>query len=183
MKEIETIEIGGIEDFLREMVPQLGFQRIPVYRGQASDRWKLFPPLFREAVARTEFSSWSELEAAFLIGLKQRGLGALGYEPATELEWLAQGAHHGLPTRFSNWTENALVALGLLYGKAGTLNMADLSQKILLVENETIVNLTALFFLIGFGIKSAVFPLYFWLPSSYHTPRCCLPKSLHNGTI
>lgn len=111
MREIETIEIGGIEDFLREMVPQLGFQRIPVYRGQASDRWKLFPPLFREAVARTEFSSWSELEAAFLIGLKQRGLGALGYEPATELEWLAQGAHHGLPTRFSNWTENALVAL------------------------------------------------------------------------
>lgn len=63
-----------------------------------------------------------------------------------------------------------LTGVGILYGITGTLNMADLSLKILLVENQAIVNLTALFFLIGFGIKSAVFPLYFWLPSSYHTP-------------
>jgi len=111
MREIETVEIGGLEDFIQEIIPQLGFQRIPVYRGQASSAWKLFPPLFREEVAKTEFKSWSELESAFLIGLKQRGRGELGYEPSTELEWLAQGAHHGLPTRFSNWTEKALVAL------------------------------------------------------------------------
>lgn len=63
-----------------------------------------------------------------------------------------------------------LTGIGILYGITGTLNMADLSLKILLVENQSIVNLTALFFLIGFGIKSALFPLYFWLPSSYHTP-------------
>ncbi|RZJ76266.1 MAG: Na+/H+ antiporter subunit D [Flavobacterium sp.] len=63
-----------------------------------------------------------------------------------------------------------LTGIGILYGITGTLNMADLSVKIPLVENQTIVNLTAIFFLIGFGIKSAVFPLYFWLPSSYHTP-------------
>ena len=63
-----------------------------------------------------------------------------------------------------------LTGIGILYGITGTLNMADLSLKILLVENQSIVNLTALFFLVGFGIKSALFPLYFWLPSSYHTP-------------
>ena len=63
-----------------------------------------------------------------------------------------------------------LTGIGILYGITGTLNMADLSGKIPLVENQTVVNLTAIFFLIGFGIKSAVFPLYFWLPSSYHTP-------------
>lgn len=63
-----------------------------------------------------------------------------------------------------------LTGIGILYGITGTLNMADLSGKIQLVENQSIVNLTAMFFLIGFGIKSAVFPLYFWLPSSYHTP-------------
>lgn len=63
-----------------------------------------------------------------------------------------------------------LTGIGILYGITGTLNMADLSLKILLVENRAVVNLTAMFFLIGFGIKSAVFPLYFWLPSSYHTP-------------
>jgi multicomponent Na+:H+ antiporter subunit D len=63
-----------------------------------------------------------------------------------------------------------LTGIGILYGITGTLNMADLSLKVQLVENQSIVNLTAMFFLIGFGIKSAVFPLYFWLPSSYHTP-------------
>lgn len=63
-----------------------------------------------------------------------------------------------------------LTGVGLLYGITGSLNMADLALKIPEVENQSIVNLTAMFFLIGFGIKSAVFPLYFWLPSSYHTP-------------
>jgi multicomponent Na+:H+ antiporter subunit D len=63
-----------------------------------------------------------------------------------------------------------LTAIGILYGLTGTLNMADLSLKVALVENRELVNITALFFFVGFGIKSAVFPLYFWLPSSYHTP-------------
>lgn len=111
MREIETVEIAGMEEFLQEMVPLLGFQRMPVYRGQALSDWKLLPALFREEVARTEFKSWADLEAAFLMGLKQRGRGDLGQEPATELEWMSIGSHHGLPTRLSSWSENALVAL------------------------------------------------------------------------
>lgn len=63
-----------------------------------------------------------------------------------------------------------LTGIGILYGITGTLNMADLSIKIAALENRNLVNITALFFIIGFGIKAAVFPLYFWLPSSYHTP-------------
>ena len=63
-----------------------------------------------------------------------------------------------------------LTALGVLYGLTGTLNMADLSQKIVLLENQALVEICAVLFLVGFGIKSAVFPLYFWLPASYHTP-------------
>ncbi len=63
-----------------------------------------------------------------------------------------------------------LTAIGILYGITGTLNMADLSLKVAAIENKGLVSVTALLFFIGFGIKSAVFPLYFWLPSSYHTP-------------
>ncbi len=63
-----------------------------------------------------------------------------------------------------------LTGIGILYGITGSLNMADLALKIPQVQNQSIVNLTSMFFLVGFGIKSAVFPLYFWLPSSYHTP-------------
>lgn len=63
-----------------------------------------------------------------------------------------------------------LTAIAILYGLVGTLNMADLSIKLAQVENRALVNSTAILFFVGFGIKSAVFPLYFWLPSSYHTP-------------
>ncbi len=63
-----------------------------------------------------------------------------------------------------------LTAIGILYGLVGTLNMADLSLKVPNVENKVLVQLVALLFFTGFGIKSALFPLYFWLPSSYHTP-------------
>ncbi len=48
--------------------------------------------------------------------------------------------------------------------------MADLSIRIREFHNQSLIDIAAIFFLLGFGIKSAVFPLYYWLPSSYHTP-------------
>lgn len=63
-----------------------------------------------------------------------------------------------------------LTAVAILYGLTGSLNMADLSLKMAKIDNRGLVNITGLLFFLGFGIKSAVFPLYFWLPSSYHTP-------------
>jgi multicomponent Na+:H+ antiporter subunit D len=50
------------------------------------------------------------------------------------------------------------------------LNMADLSAKIEQVNSPGLVLSLAMLFLIAFGIKGAVFPLFFWLPASYHTP-------------
>ena len=64
-----------------------------------------------------------------------------------------------------------LSALGLLYALAGTLNMADLAQKFSTTAQPLgLVTTLAILFLIAFGIKAAVFPLFFWLPASYHTP-------------
>lgn len=63
-----------------------------------------------------------------------------------------------------------LSAAGILYGIAGTLNMADLSGRLLEVAPSGIVVTVAMMFLVAFGIKSAMFPLFFWLPASYHTP-------------
>lgn len=67
-----------------------------------------------------------------------------------------------------------LTGLGILYGLAGTLNMADLAGKVAAIDNRTLVDVCALFFLIGFGIKAAIFPMYFWLPDSYHTPPAAI---------
>ncbi|MBK5926345.1 Na+/H+ antiporter subunit D [Rhodobaculum claviforme] len=63
-----------------------------------------------------------------------------------------------------------LSGIGLLYGLTGTLNMADLRGAVAAVENQGLVTVIAMMFMVGFGVKAAVFPLFFWLPASYHTP-------------
>jgi multicomponent Na+:H+ antiporter subunit D len=66
-----------------------------------------------------------------------------------------------------------LAALGILYGMAGTLNMADLAAKFSQIEgasSKALLSALAVLFLSAFGIKAAIFPLFFWLPASYHTP-------------
>lgn len=63
-----------------------------------------------------------------------------------------------------------LTAIAMVYGLTGSLNMADVSVKMAQIEHQNLVDVTAILFLIGFGIKAAVFPFYFWLPASYHTP-------------
>lgn len=63
-----------------------------------------------------------------------------------------------------------LIAAGLTYGVAGTLNMAQLAERLADVNSPGITTLLAGIFLIAFGIKTAIFPLFFWLPAAYHTP-------------
>ena len=63
-----------------------------------------------------------------------------------------------------------LSAIGLLYGLAGTLNMADLAVKLPQLDSPERVTVIATLFMVSFGIKAAAFPLFFWLPASYHTP-------------
>ncbi|MEW6299666.1 MAG: Na+/H+ antiporter subunit D [Thermodesulfobacteriota bacterium] len=63
-----------------------------------------------------------------------------------------------------------LTAVGILYGIAGTLNMADLSRVLSAGTRPGLTGAVAMLFVVAFGIKAAVFPLFFWLPASYHTP-------------
>ena len=62
-----------------------------------------------------------------------------------------------------------LLAVALLYGATGTLNMADLARIMPTLEPSATLTVSALLFLAGFGIKAGYFPLFFWLPASYHT--------------
>ena len=64
-----------------------------------------------------------------------------------------------------------LCGVGLLYGKLGTLNMADISVRMAESDDAFLVNSSAMLLLTAFGIKAAIFPFFFWLPASYHTPR------------
>ena len=65
-----------------------------------------------------------------------------------------------------------LAGVGVIYGIAHTLNMAHLSQRLALAgeTDPWLVVAASVLLLLSFGLKAAVFPLYFWLPASYHTP-------------
>ena len=62
-----------------------------------------------------------------------------------------------------------LFALGSLYAETGTLNMADLADRVALIgEGGTVgIRVAAVLLILVFAIKAALAPLHFWLPSSY----------------
>ena len=64
-----------------------------------------------------------------------------------------------------------LIATGFLYGVYGTLNMADISQIVTGTEFTGSLMIISGLYLVAFSMKAAAFPLYFWLPASYHTPK------------
>lgn len=62
-----------------------------------------------------------------------------------------------------------LIAAGIFYGIAGTLNMVDLARFIAQAEGDQLFLLEAAgaLLMMVFGLKAAFFPLYFWLPRAY----------------
>lgn len=62
-----------------------------------------------------------------------------------------------------------LIALGLLYGLTGTLNMADLAQRVpsLGPDRAPLVHSAALLLLVVFCVKAALLPLNFWMHDTY----------------
>jgi multicomponent Na+:H+ antiporter subunit D len=67
-----------------------------------------------------------------------------------------------------------LTAIGLLYGQAGTLNFADLARAWPERHTPGLDAALSMLFLTAFGIKAGLFPLFFWLPASYHAPPAAI---------
>lgn len=64
-----------------------------------------------------------------------------------------------------------LTGLGILYAETGTLNMADMAVILREGNLSYTVMTSAMLLLVAFGMKAAVFPVFSWLPASYHTPK------------
>lgn len=62
-----------------------------------------------------------------------------------------------------------LFALGTIYAVTGTLNMADLAEKVATLPDgdSALIRVGAVLLLLVFAIKAAVLPLHFWLPATY----------------
>ena len=62
-----------------------------------------------------------------------------------------------------------LAAIALLYGLTGTLNLADMGVRLRTLEPTAALHAGAWLLALGFLMKSGAFPLFAWLPASYHT--------------
>lgn len=60
-----------------------------------------------------------------------------------------------------------LIGIALIYGKLGTLNMLDASQTLGTIGMTSVMALSVLFFLIGYGVEAEIFPLNLWAPDVY----------------
>ncbi len=62
-----------------------------------------------------------------------------------------------------------LIAAGLFYGVAGTLNMADLGRFVAQAEGDQLflLEVAGTLLMLVFGLKAAFLPLHFWLPRAY----------------
>ena len=71
-----------------------------------------------------------------------------------------------------------LTGIALLYGEAGTLDMANLAAILRGHSPSITLTASACLLLAGFGLKAGLFPLFFWLPASYHTAPISVTAAL-----
>ncbi|MEP9385632.1 Na+/H+ antiporter subunit D [Mesorhizobium sp. KR9-304] len=93
------------------------------------------------------------------------GLLILGSEPAQ----IDGATKYGILNLLA--TALFLIATAYLYGAFGTLNMADIAVKAAGLRGSAPLMTIATLYLLAFGMKAAAFPVNFWLPAAYHTPR------------
>jgi multicomponent Na+:H+ antiporter subunit D len=60
-----------------------------------------------------------------------------------------------------------VIGVGLLYLVTGTLNFADMAERLRAVEDQRPVLAGLAFITVGIGLKMALFPLHQWLPNAY----------------
>ena len=60
-----------------------------------------------------------------------------------------------------------IIGVGLLYQMTGTLNIADISQRLPEVVGIKTVMVAFAFMTVGIGLKLGLFPLHVWLPNAY----------------
>ena len=60
-----------------------------------------------------------------------------------------------------------VLGVGFLYAMTGTLNMADLAERVRAYDSNPAIIVAYAFLVVGASIKLALFPLHLWLPNAY----------------
>ncbi|MGI8316066.1 Na+/H+ antiporter subunit D [Halobacillus mangrovi] len=64
-----------------------------------------------------------------------------------------------------------VTTISFLYSVVGTVNMAQIAERVQEVEQRGVLTTIAIMFFFVFATKAAVFPLYYWLPRPYISPN------------
>lgn len=74
-----------------------------------------------------------------------------------------------------------LISVGLLYVMTGTLNIADMAERLTTVQDSRTIATALAFFTVGVCLKFGLFPLHYWLPDAY-TYAPSVVSALLSGT-
>lgn len=64
-----------------------------------------------------------------------------------------------------------VTAVAFLYGVVGTVNMAQIAERVQEVEQKGVLTAIGILLFFVFATKAALFPLYYWMPKSYIVPN------------
>ena len=103
---MKDIEIKSLDAFFKHLEED---SELVVYRGVSKKSYQLIPSVGRRSDLKPE--DVIHYEEELFYEFKRRAPAFLDFQPASQWEWLCLAQHHGLPTRFLDWTANPLVAL------------------------------------------------------------------------
>jgi hypothetical protein len=125
MREITRTTFKQLHEQFQSYDPQF-----TIFRGVTKVEYELITTLGR--IKLKKGNNLKLTEKNIIRTFKERSIPFLTYKPTNDWEWLALAQHHGIPTRFLDWTRNPLVATYFAVNKE---NYGDSAIYVLRKEN------------------------------------------------